>query len=161
MKAKDFSKKFKKIMQEVADDVSSSKAMEAMGEAASELIKKRTRLGYGVDEHGGSKKKLKKLSEPYKKTRKRNKSDLSGETTPARSNLTREGDMLNDLGPVSSSQGNVEVGFSNKDSEQKAEWVTEGGRPFNNLSKSEIKQLEQGLSDEVAKRLRKGLSKLK
>ena len=159
MKIKDFVDKFKGIMEELVDDISSPKSMEKLGEAASELIRKRTRLGYGVEDHNGSKTKLNPLGEPYKKSRKRNKP--SGPTTPARSNLTNSGDMLDDLGPVKSSEGNVEVGFKSELSSKKAEWVTEGGRPFNNLSKSEVKQIEQALAEEVGKRIKETLRKLK
>jgi len=159
MNLKDLTDKFNGNIQEVVDDVASPQAMEKLGEAASELIRKRTRLGYGVAEENGSKGKLKPLSEPYKKTRKRNKP--TGPSTPAKSNLTYTGQMLDDLGPVQSSQGHVEIGFKTDKSTKKAEWVTEGGRPFNNLSKSEIKQLEQALSDEIGKSLKSNLDKLK
>lgn len=159
MNLKDFTDKFKEAMEDIVDNISKPEAMEKLGEAAAELIKKRTRLGYGVDESGGSKAKLKPLSEPYKKTRKKHKP--TGPSTPAKSNLTYTGQMLDDLGPTSSSEGHVEIGFKTEESAQKAEWVTEGGRPFNNLSKSEIKQIEQALSEEVAKRIKISMHKLK
>lgn len=159
MNIKDFSKRFKSLIQEVVDKVSTPSAMEELGEAACELIRKRTLLGYGVDEQGSSKRKLKKLSDPYKKQRKKN-SELSGNTTSARSNLTQTGHMLESLSPQKSSKGAVTIGFDDSFAENKAEWNAEKDRPFNYLSKSEIKQIEQALSDEVAKRIKEALKKL-
>ena len=56
-------------------------------------IVKRTQLGVGINPD----KKLKKLSNPYKKQRKKKKAKLANTTTPARSNLTRTGQLLKSL----------------------------------------------------------------
>lgn len=123
-----------------------------VGEEAVKLIKKRTRLGFGVSEHGKPKKKLKKLSSGYVSARKRNKP--KGPTTPSKSNLTLSGDMLDDLEATEKSDGTIEIGFSNKKEEEKAGWVSED-RPFNNLSKSEIKQLQQKLGESIKEAIKK------
>lgn len=61
-----------------------------------EQIKKRTRLGYGVDD-GGRQKKLPALSDGYVGTRTRLKDNLDQFTTPKRSNLTATGQLLNSV----------------------------------------------------------------
>jgi hypothetical protein len=119
-----------------------------VGKEAVKLIRKRTRLGFGVRTQGGNKKRLDKLSEGYKKTRKRVKP--SGPTTPAKSNLTYTGDMLDDLRAKEKNANKVEIGFSSGESEDKAGWVSKD-RPFNNLSKAETKQLQQMLVKTVKK----------
>lgn len=139
-------RKLEKIKEAMQDD------MLEVGESAVELIKKRTRLGFGVKEHGANKKKFPKLSDSYKKARKRHKP--SGPTTPAKSNLTSSGDMLDDLEAKKKSDGNIKIGFSSKKSEDKAEWVSED-RPFNNLSKAEVKQLRQELDIKLKKVIKK------
>lgn len=94
MKSEDFSKNLKKIMDELLRQAEES--LNDLGNEAAQLIKKRTRLGYGVSEVGGTKEKLEPLSEPYKKQRK---GKISGPTTPAKSNLTYSGELLDDLQP--------------------------------------------------------------
>ena len=158
MKAKDFEANFKRIITDALNKVADKETMQDLGEAASELIKKRTRLGYGVDTPEGSKKRLKPLSDPYKKKRKKDKP--TGPTTPTRSNLTSSGKMLDNLGPVKPTNTSVSIGFSDKEQEQKAEWVSEE-RPFNNLSKSEVKQIEQELVAVAEKAFKDAEKKLK
>ena len=72
--------------------------------------------------------------------------NLSGKTTKGKSNLTQTGEMLEDLTVVSVKDGKTEIGFDNKESKDKAKWVSET-RPFNNLSKNEIRQLTQMLNE--------------
>jgi hypothetical protein len=118
------------------------------GNEAVELIKKRTRLGYGVDKPRGTKTKLKKLNSDYVASRKRNRP--TGPTTPAKSNLTQSGDMLDDLEAKKQTSTRYEITFKRKESRDKAEWVSKD-RAFNNLSKSEIKQLAKKLQDRINK----------
>ena len=100
-----------------------------IGEEAVKLIKKRTRLGYGVKDHGDKKFKLDKLSDSYQKYRKSNKP--KGPSTPKKSNLTYTGDMLDDL--VSVDYGDRQsIEFKTSESEEKAEYVSKK-RPFNHL----------------------------
>ena len=139
-------KKVIKRLNKIREDMQGD--MLDVGEAAVELIKKRTRLGFGVAEKGGRKKRLDKLSEGYKKSRKRHKP--TGPTTASKSNLTRSGGMLDDLEAKEKSDGKIHIDFSSADSQDKAGWVSDD-RPFNNLSKAEIKQLEQQL-DKAAKK---------
>jgi hypothetical protein len=119
-----------------------------IGKEAVKLIKKRTRLGYGVDSHGAKKTKLKALSTPYKATRKKHKPQ--GPSTASKSNLTYTGEMLDDLEAVRKSDNSIKIDLKTTHSKDKAEWVSED-RPFNNLSKAEIKQLRQQLQKAINK----------
>jgi len=129
-------------------------SMKILAELAAELIRKRTRLGYGVETLGAARKKLKPLDEDYVKIRKRK--GVSNQTTSKKSNLTSTGQLLDSIsitklsgkqasvGPTGSREG----GALTKDGDaltnsELAEFVTEAGRPFNNLSNNELKQLQQ------------------
>lgn len=146
-------KKMMDKLKKVRDELESKKRMKQLGAKAAELIKKRTQLGWGVDKQGGKKAKLDKLSDGYKKFRKKNKP--TGKSTPSKSNLTYSGDMLDDLEAKHAKDNKVTIGFSSTKSEKKAGWAKDGGREFNNLSKSEQKQLEQFLDEELKKILKK------
>lgn len=152
MSAKEDIARLKKTLEGVRDELESKKRMEALGDMAAKLIRKRTLLGWGVSEKGAKKQKLDKLSDSYKNFRKKNKP--KGKSTPSKSNLTYTGDMLDALEARHAKDNKVTIGFKDTESEKKAEWVSED-RPFNNLSKSEIKQLEQFLDDEMKKILNK------
>lgn len=121
--------------------------MKALGREAVRLIVKRTRLGYGVDRDLGAKSRLKPLSARYVDWRQKNKRQLSGFTTPRRSNLTKTGQMLDSMTILETSKGRVVIGPSgarkgSRLSNQKvAEFVTKQGRPFNYLSELEFNQL--------------------
>ena len=126
----------KKQLDELMRKVIARRNLDAVGEMVADQIRKRTRLGYGVEDDGKSQKKLKKLSNGYKDWRKKNRRALSGDTTPARSNLTQTGDMLDSI--EHKVQGDsVEISVNGRFNQDKARWVTEGGRPFMNLSKAE------------------------
>lgn len=136
-----------KIQKELAKD-----AVPELGMQMADEIKKRTRLGYGVSKNNGSKERLESLSEQYKRARSR--MDLSGETSPNKSNLTQTGSMLDSLEPVRTGEYSIQVtptgndsnGISNAD---KASWLTEQGRPFMFLSKPEIIRLKNTLSNHL------------
>ena len=151
MNLKDFAPKLKLLMEAVLEHFSSKENMQVLGDNAAALIKKRTRLGYGVDQNGGTKAKLKPLSPGYKKQRKAD--GVASTTTPNKSNLTNTGAMLDNIS-AKATTGKVTIGFPDKAQEQKAEWVTEGGRPFNYLSEAEVKQLQNQLEAEVKKQLK-------
>jgi len=119
-----------------------------LGNEAIRLIVKRTRLGYGVRGQGFDRYKLPPLSAFYVKQRQLDGSDLSGDTSPTRSNLTRTGQMLDSMAVISVKPGAVVVGpqggrldgpLGNDDV---ARWVSVR-RPFNYLSRLEQEQLRR------------------
>lgn len=118
----------------------SPQTLNTVGATFAEQIKKRTRLGYGVPDPGVAQEKLKPLSDDYKKWRKENKSKLSDATTPAKSNLTQTGEMLDSI-TYRVEGRSVILFFSNAFAKYKAWANTERGRPFFTLSKAERKQL--------------------
>lgn len=102
------------------------------------IIKVRTRLGKGLLG------KLKELTPKYVEIRKKDKS-LYNETTPKRSNLTRTGEMLNSI--IGSRSGSLfTFRFSNTDSDKKAYWADQTGRPFFDLTPSERNGLQRKIS---------------
>lgn len=151
MNQNNFAVKLKQLMDAIVDKMRSKQSMQAIGDSAAALIKKRTRLGYGVAQSGGTKQKLKPLSDGYKKQRKAN--GVAASTTPNKSNLTNTAKMLDNI-QATASEGKATIGFSDREQEQKAEWVSEGGRPFNNLSEAEIKQLRDQVELEIRKQLK-------
>lgn len=156
------SKSFEQLgdqLQDALKEVRKKDNMKGLGTFMADLIRKRTRLGYGVEVTGGPRKPLDALNDKYKLLRA--KLDLSSETTPGRSNLTRSGQLLDSIQVTSFKEGEVSVGPKGNrtdggpTNEKLAEYVAEQGRPFNNLSGPEIKQVQQ----EAAKVVRDILEK--
>lgn len=141
---------FKKLKL-LRDTMTNKVNLQGTGDFAADLIKKRTRLGFGVDKHGGRKSKLAPLTDAYKKQRKRHKP--KGPTTPSKSNLTNTGDMLDDIEAKVETGGDIKIGFSKKKNKDVAKWVSKK-RPFNFLSSPELKQIKNYLN-ELAKKLLK------
>lgn len=145
----DFTSKVQDELNKIAKKAKETNILKLLGEKAVELIRKRTKLGYGVKTQGGTKSKLKPLSEGYKKVRK--KTGVASSTSINKSNLTLTGEMLKDL-KYEIEDGRIVVGWDEGSfSHDKAEWNTEKGRAFNNLSKAEIKQLRDFLEDLLKK----------
>jgi hypothetical protein len=170
---------FKRKLQSSVRDFFTKEYLVEIGEIAADMIRTRTRLGYGVDADGKPRKKLKKLSDSYKKFRsgklafftdgsgvvhpyepKTPKVHLSEYTTANKSNLTLSGDMLDSVTVKEVGKNKVFVGPTGKRNEQVAEWVTEQGRPFNNLSNIEVKRLEEIFRKEFEAFLQKEFNKL-
>jgi len=138
--------------------------MAQYGNKAAELVKNRTRLGFGVPKEGAPREALDPLSDSYKKQRAgeiafaknkqgmtysyipTNPKTLSSETTPAKSNLTNTGQMLNNIKLKSVSTGRATIHITGKrddsdlTNDQVAGFVSEK-RPFFQLSKTELKQI--------------------
>lgn len=148
---KDFQKKLLEIGNRIITESGSNGIIQTLGDGANSLIKKRTRLGYGVSSQEGDKERLNPLSDSYKKQRKLH--PKSSDTTPTKSNLTRTGDMLNSL-TAEVGQSSVKLTFKGKLNIDKAGFVTEGGRPFMNLSKAEVNQLKKLLNDTIFDRIK-------
>lgn len=154
MKWDDFVKDFAKLANKALDEVSDKDAMDDIGGELVEDIKKRTRLGQGVDKSLGRQSKFKPLAASTKKSRgyKSKRGELKGRTTPAKSNLTETGDMLNSL-DHKASKGNVTVDVSSKEAD-KAEYVSED-RPFMNISKAQDRKIKKKIEEDLAKQLKK------
>jgi hypothetical protein len=166
-------------------EIKAPESMRRFGQLAADMIKLRTRLGSGVAKDGSEKQKLKPLSKTYIEVRKGNlafktspstgkpipfkpdangaKMTLSNQTSPSKSNLTRSGQLLDSEGVTSVGYGTVSVGPSGqrtdrKSNEDVAKYVTDAGRPFNHLSKTELKRLQEAVKKELRDRIKRVLT---
>lgn len=144
-----FSKEINKLAADTIKTLrSDKKLLEDIGSYIEEQIRKRTRLGKGVADQGA---KFEKLSPLKRETIERRKAlkksgDLTGPTTPKKSNLTLTGSMLESLGYTV--QGNKIIldidgkDPSGGDNRKKAEHHNKT-RPFLYLSDTELKTIER------------------
>lgn len=130
-------------------------ALSAAATKAAELVKTRTRKGFGVANEGGPQKRLKPLSPKYIEKRKKlaARGQLSPETSPARSNLTKTGDMLNDI-KTSVGTNEARVYIDSAKNVTKAENVQKD-RPFMNLSASEKKEIVKIINEKIKMDIKK------
>lgn len=133
--------------------VTNRETLDAVGELVVERIRERTRGGSGAKTPGGNASALKPLSPSYVKQRARDP-NLSPETSPSTSNLTRYGDMLDSL-YYAIRQGKVFVSVEGADNLRKAIY-TSVDRPWANLTRADVtavRDLVSKLSGEVVKKL--------
>lgn len=154
----EFMMKFKKEMDDALNKATSNLAMKELGLQVVGMIYKRVKLGYSVGVDGGTKVKLAPLTDGYKKMR--GKQTLSSTTTKGKSNLTNTGDMLQNLGVVSTSNGKVTIGFTSPELKKRADHVSES-RPFMHLSSVEMKRLEADIKEKLKKELDIAIKNLK
>lgn len=137
---------FTKKISQLIQDAASPAVLNSVGLEAVTIIKRRTRLGYGVSGAGEDRQRLKALSPAYIAVRKRDGS-LSEFTSPGRSNLTRTGQMLDSMRVIRAQQGKVIIGPTGRrrgggpTNEQVAGYVSDAGRPFLNLTRLDEQQL--------------------
>jgi hypothetical protein len=144
---------FKKVtsrIEKALNDVVGKKAMIAMGQFARELIVKRTRLGYGVEDNFAPRKKLGALKASYVKQRSMFEG-LDSTTRPKKSNLTRTGEMLESLESKYVRKGlvliepkgarNRKVALYNTQEVTYANGYTKPARIFNRVSDNEYRQI--------------------
>lgn len=150
----------RKIIKKIKSTIGSQfgpEALKILGEKAAEIIRRRTRLGYGVRRNFGDRHRLSPLSPRYISERQEHSRELSRFTRPGKSNLTRTGEMLDDLQPIKVRLQSVIIGFRLDAAQEKADFVS-GRRPFIQMSKLEVKQLRRFKENDLAKALKaKGL----
>lgn len=134
----------KRLLLSISKAVSPS-SLRPVGRFAVDLIVKRTRLGYGVDNNFGIKSRLKPLSQRYQEFRKKYQA-LSSTTRPTKSNLTLTGQMLKSMKVLSVSDNKIILAPSGRRNDglsnlEVASFQEEQGRIFNRLSNLEYKQL--------------------
>lgn len=145
--------KLRQKLDKLLDGLLGSTEMKEIGEYAAGLIKERTRKGFGSD--NGKSSRLQKLKPGYTKQRQKLKAkgQLSNETTPNKSNLTKTGEMLDNI-QVTPGKNEVTLGFTGKN-QQKAQYVTEKGRPFFGLSTKEQWKVNKVIKDAVKAAIKK------
>jgi hypothetical protein len=166
-KSEDYDKKLKALL----DKVFAAANMAQWMQETADDIKKRTRLGYGVEKDYASKEKLKYLSEKYIEYRKKDKhGELSSATSARKSNLTYTGQMLDALRGSSKGKYQGEVwlkderkptknqkrSFGNNDL---AVWNAEKGRNFMAISDLEFKRLNQKIEKVLTEEIRQAFGK--
>lgn len=156
MPADEDMKKFKAKLESSLQFLTNQTTLSVVAIDLKNLIQRRTRLGFGVEDSGTPKKKLVPLAPSTIKSRqyKKGLGKLSELTNPPKSNLTETAAMLDSLkGTAKKGVITVEpVGDRNK---KLAAIHTLGGpnlpaRPFLNLAQEDIKQLTARLQDKFS-----------
>ena len=149
-------KEFFAKLEEIEDEL--DEIIPELGNQLAEDIRDRTRKGYGTTTNGGEKQRLAALSDEYKKQRRR--MPLHTDTSPNKSNLTQTGSMLDSLqfNKTGKNEGLVTpTGYDNKgvSNRDKADYVSDQGRPFLFASKAEEKRLVNTLKKKLKDIIRK------
>lgn len=136
--------------------IKTPESMRKYGQMAADIIKLRTRLGSGVSSDGADKGPLKKLADSTKQKRQylADKGKLSSDTSVGKSNLTESGQLLDSMKVISTEYGSAKIGPSGsrddgKKNEDIGDYVTDAGRPFNNLAKVEIKRVQDAVKSDI------------
>ena len=137
-----FTRNFTRNVDSAIDRAFDGAYLNELGGDIVKQIQVRTRSGFGVAGNGQRQRRLRPLSSRYIEQRRfaRGVGILAGSTTPARSNLTYTGNMLESIN-YRVNRRNIQFGFSNSEAERVAEEVQSRGRPFFNLSSTEIRNL--------------------
>lgn len=155
-KSLDF-KDLKKQVDTALSAVLNKQTFNEIGKITADSIKNRTRLGKGVNQTEGKLEALIPLKETTKARRgaKKKAGKLSAQTTPARSNLTDTGEMLDSL-KYESSATEVRIYIEGANNQKKAIDQANAGRKFMNLSKSEVNTVLRYLQKKIKDNLNKG-----
>lgn len=111
-----------------------------MGEQTVDTLVRRTQVdGKGVKNHGGNLKKLKSL-EPSTIKRRQRFRQLSGKTSPATSNLTMTGKLIDSISFKVLRTNKVQIFLKGTRNKKIGSYVS-NVRPFLHLSRGEIRNL--------------------
>lgn len=163
-------------MRKKLDKFATPKRMGKLAKNAANDVKKRTRLGGTAEKSGGFDKKLKPLSESYKRFRggkqvkfktkdgkevsfKPKKPKMHSAASPKKSNLTFTGELLNSIRGKGVSQGKGLIYLEDNDRNiQIAKWQAKQGRTFMVLTNAQIKKITKELVIKFAKFIKGALS---
>ena len=151
-----FNKNFSRDIQRAIDKAIDASTLNETGRYLANQIKIRTRQGRGVENsEDRTTYRLKPLSSSYvaQRRRLRRLGLLSRSTSAARSNLTRTGEMLDSIDfTTNNREKSIYLDFSNRASQQKAEYVS-NDRPFFNLSQGDINEVTRRWNEKIANEL--------
>lgn len=180
-----------KAIKDARKELEAPKFLQKLGEMAAAMVKLRTRLGYGVSAKGAQKRKLKPLAQSTRDERAgkvrfftmngrtvpytpSEAPRLHAHTSPGMSNLTRTGQLLDSIRPKKITKNSVTVGPSGDrgpdsthvkaipaTNAEVGALVEKGGRPFNYLSKVEIKRAKDFIAKEMKRAIQTRLTKRK
>ena len=154
-------KRSKKVLKTLGNRANMTKFVDK----GADMIRLRTRLGFGVKKAGGPKSKLEKLEESTKERRKR--MELSNQATARRSNLTESGKMLDSIKGKYVRQGEGSIsptgrhgkGLTNVELASYHDKLGAGKkrkkRPFFRFSKSEFNQMKKMINKKFRDLMRK------
>jgi len=152
----------KKELESLAKKKLAKKFVRELGNETAEQIKKRVRLGYGVERDNAPKTKFPPLSEKYVKYRKKKSSRLGEFARPSKSNLNATGQLIKSITSEVLGVGkNASFRLFFKENRKKeldggsarvkhrdlAGYVQENGRPFFFLAKFEINKIKSSIVD--------------
>jgi hypothetical protein len=151
------------VLEKAFSEVRRPETMKRLGDIASEMIKLRAKLGYGVPGEGQERERLKPLADATRESKraKARRGDLSSNTSPTKSNLTDTGQMLESIKAFDVRVGSVKIGptgsrrGSTLTNAEVAKFVTDQGRPFNILSKTEQKRINDTIRKEIREVLKR------
>lgn len=154
-------KKMQALIDRTIDKAFSKKNMQLMADEMADRVRRRTRLGKGVDKSGGNPKNLRPLtSAVYKKKRENSKELNRQKTKPKKSNLTFTGQLLDSIIGESKKAQEFILKIKNgrkNDKVTNSEIVDyqEGqGRAFFHFSKPEISGIYRKLKEILKKELK-------
>lgn len=155
-------------MKQALDDLAHPTNMKYYGELLADMIRKRALLGDGVEKVGEDKRKFKPLSPQYIEERRalQKQGKLSNKTTPAKSNLTSTGELLDSIRVKQVSKGRVTIGpfgmrADGKSNAEVAQHLANMKRAFNNPSKTELKRINNEIRKDFRALLKARLTKAK
>lgn len=169
MSNSDVFKSIRKRVEKAANKVASKTNMTRIAKSIANIIRVRTRLGFGADNRRKYSLREKPFSKKYLDYRKKNKRKgrgLSSKTSPSKNNLTFTGQMLDDIRGRSFRTGTAIIDFKSQRSSEIASYhETQGAgkskvkRPFFSLTRQERKQLQNKIRKQIQDQLRSTLTK--
>lgn len=143
------------------NDLTKKPALTPLATGLADTIRRRTRLGSGVEVLFAKKTALAKLAASTIVGRKRKKKagTLSDKTSPTKSNLTETGQMLDALEGRAMNQL-IEIGLKGDRNKKLAGYHQKGNsklprRPFLSLGAEDVKQLTASMQDKFSEILRR------
>lgn len=155
-------KKFSDKLAKKVVEVKSRRIQDALGIFVVDLIRKRTRLGYGINKNGGDKVRFPQLSDRYVDYRKKNRRELDPTTSAKKSNVTFSGQMLRSLGyRIKGGNSGILIQVSgtrrdgSKNEDVALELLNKRDRRFIGLTRSEERQVARLYRQQFGKVIRK------
>lgn len=142
----------KKRLEGSLDKIITDSVSKSLGDKVVDIIKRRSRRGYGITDNEGSA-AFEKLADSTVEQRKRYKRNLSSETRPSKSNITGTGQMLDSMRsnpqrgkiqveiPKSKRRKELSGAQSTLTNAEVAGYVQQNGRKFFGLTKRERSDL--------------------
>lgn len=156
--------KIAKALIKAENEIKSAKNMQVITQISVEMIQERVRdRGKGVANRGGNEHNLAPLKPSTIKARSRKK--LHPKTSPARSNLTETGQMLDALRAKGIRKGVGRITINPKRrgttiTNDEVSFFVSGKRPFMDLSKSELARLTKITAEKTTKLYKKFLKNI-